>query len=392
MSDNFDVAPATEQLARQLAATAAQRDRAGGHAAAEREAIRRSGLLALVIPREAGGWGVGWAEQYRVLRRLAQADSALAHVYAFHNLQIASIQLWGSPAQQADLLPRTLQEDWFWGNALNPRDTRLKARRAAGGWWLDGVKSYASGSVGSDRLLLSAVAPQADGRELQLVGHVATRAPGVQVQEDWDSFGQRQTDSGTVTFQEVWLADADVLQAPGQVPTPRGTLRTLLAQLVLTNLYLGLAQGAYAQALTFLQERARPWLNGNAGQVLEEPLVAHRWADLRLKIRAAELATDAAQVALETALAQGEALSADARGVLAIEVAEAKVLAHRAGVAVSSEVFELTGPGATSAKLGLDRFWRNARVHTLHDPIDLKLRDIGHFHLQGRLPTPTSYS
>ncbi|MCO5975605.1 acyl-CoA dehydrogenase family protein [Ideonella oryzae] len=392
MSDTFDVAAATEQLARQLAATAAQRDRAGGHAAAEREAIRRSGLLALVIPREAGGWGVGCAEQYRVLRRLAQADSALTHVYAFHNLQIASIQLWGSPAQQADLLPRTLQEDWFWGNALNPRDTRLKARRAKGGWWLDGVKSYASGSVGSDRLLLSAVAPQADGRELQLVGHVATRAPGVQVQEDWDSFGQRQTDSGTVTFQEVWLADADVLQAPGQLPTPRGTLRTLLAQLVLTNLYLGLAQGAYAQALTFLQERARPWLNGNAGQVLEEPLVAHRWADLRLKIRAAELATDAAQVALETALAQGEALSADARGVLAIEVAEAKVLAHRAGVALTSEVFELTGPGATSAKLGLDRFWRNARVHTLHDPIDLKLRDIGHFHLQGRLPPPTSYS
>jgi alkylation response protein AidB-like acyl-CoA dehydrogenase len=74
--------------------------------------------------------------------------------------------------------------------------------------------------------------------------------------------------------------------------------------------------------------------------------------------------------------------------VLAIEVAEAKVLAHRAGVAVTSEVFELTGPGATSAKLGLDRFWRNARVHTLHDPIDLKLRDIGHFHLQGRLPPP----
>jgi alkylation response protein AidB-like acyl-CoA dehydrogenase len=64
----------------------------------------------------------------------------------------------------------------------------------------------------------------------------------VQVQEDWDSFGQRQTDSGTVTFQEVWLADADVLQAPARCRRPRH-LRTLLAQLVLTNLYLGLAQG-----------------------------------------------------------------------------------------------------------------------------------------------------
>jgi hypothetical protein len=31
-------------------------------------------------------------------------------------------------------------------------------------------------------------------------------------------------------------------------------------------------------------------------------------------------------------------------------------------------------------------------VHTLHDTIDYKLRDIGRYVLSGRLPDPTAYS
>jgi len=73
-------------------------------------------------------------------------------------------------------------------------------------------------------------------------------------------------------------------------------------------------------------------------------------------------------------------------------VIEAKALAHRAATEVSSQFFELTGARTTSEKLGLDRFWRNARVHTLHDPIDYKLRDLGRHLISGRLPDPTSYS
>ncbi|MFX7922474.1 hypothetical protein ABTK16_19210 [Acinetobacter baumannii] len=55
-------------------------------------------------------------------------------------------------------------------------------------------------------------------------------------------------------------------------------------------------------------------------------------------------------------------------------------------------MFELTGARATSARYGLDRFWRNARVHTLHDPVDYKLRDLGRHALSGEWPEPTAYS
>jgi len=59
---------------------------------------------------------------------------------------------------------------------------------------------------------------------------------------------------------------------------------------------------------------------------------------------------------------------------------------------VSNQLFELTGARATSNKLGLDRFWRNVRVHTLHDPIDYKYRDLGRYALHRTLPEPTAYS
>ena len=42
--------------------------------------------------------------------------------------------------------------------------------------------------------------------------------------------------------------------------------------------------------------------------------------------------------------------------------------------------------GATLDGIGLDRFWRNTRVHTLHDPVRWKYHAVGNFHLNDRLP------
>lgn len=103
------------------------------------------------------------------------------------------------------------------------------------------------------------------------------------------------------------------------------------------------------------------------------------------------LADHAAQL-LDAAFAKGAALSARERGEVAVAGAEAKVLAHRAALDIGTQMFELSGARSTSARFGFDRFWRNARVHTLHDPIDYKLRDLGRYALEGRLPDPTPYS
>ena len=377
-------------LAARLAATAAERDQQGGHAAAEREWIRASGLLTLSVPIEFGGQGADWSTVYQVVRILAQADSALAHVFAFHHLQLASIALFGTREQQRRLLGATVSDRLFWGNALNPLDQRTSATaNGDGSYTLDGVKSFSSGSVGADWLVVSAWDAQAGGA---LVGVLPATRSGVAVQADWDAFGQRQTDSGNVHFNAVQLAAADVLQAPAQPPTVQTTLRAQVSQLIMANLFLGIGQGAFEAARAYTRTLTRAWFASGVVTAGDDPLLQHRYGQLWLLLRPAELAADHAARELDRAWRKGALLTAQERGELAVAVAEAKVLAHRAGIETSSQMFELTGARATSQQLGYDRFWRNVRVHTLHDPVDYKVRDLGRYALDGRLPEPTAYS
>ena len=384
-----DADAAVEQLALALQSDAVARDRAGGHAAEARALVRASGLLNLTTPVAFGGGGRSWREFHRGLRRIAQADSALAHLYAFHHLQVATVLLYGTPEQHAALLVPTVRERLFWGNALNPNDTRALARPEGDGWRIDGPKGYCSGAVGADRLTVSAW--HTESGSLLIAALPADRA-GVSIQHDWDAFGQKQTDSGTVLFDRVRVHAHEVLAAPGVPPTPRQTLRSQLAQLVLTSLYAGLARGALEAGLQFTRERSRPFVHSGVARATDDPYVQHRYAQLSLRVRPAEVLADHAAECVDAALVRGDALAAEERGRVAIAVAEAKVLAHQAAVEVASQIFELTGPGATSQRLGLDRFWRNARVHTLHDPVDHKLRDLGRHLLTGAWPEPTAYS
>ena len=389
----FDPLAAAEALAERLAATAVERDRLGGHAAEEREWIRASGLLALSVPAEFGGLGADWPTVYEAVRILARADSALAHLLGFHHLQLAGIQLYGTAQQQRRLLTGTIAGNAFWGNALNPLDKRLVGVPSAGGYLLNGIKSFASGSVGADWLTISAWDPLAAA---PLIAVLPTRQPGIEVQADWDAFGQRQTDSGNVRFNNVKLTDDLVLQPAGRAGianlAPQATLRSQVAQLVMTNLYLGLAEGALAAARGYLRDEARPWFASGVENATDDPFIQHRFGEFHLLVRPARLLADDAARKLDAAFRLGARLGALERGEVAVAVAEAKVLAHRASIEIGSQLFELTGARSTSGRFGFDRFWRNARVHTLHDPVDYKLRDLGRYALEGRLPEPTAYS
>lgn len=384
----FNIEERTALLCAQLAATAVERDRAGGHPAAERELIRASGLLTLAIPKQYGGLGQDWRTTLDVVRRIAAVDSSLAHLFAFQHLQVASIIFFGSKRQQEDLLTRTVEERWFWGNALNPADNRSEAVELDEGIVVNGLKSFCSGARGADRLLVSA--------HLEcgkfVVGAIPADRTGVQIDTDWDAIGQRQTDSGTVRFKDVFIEHDELLLEPGPNGSPFASLRACLAQSILVNIYLGLAQGAFAAARDYTLSRRRPWVNSGVSSASQDPYLLQRFADLWLQLRTATVFADAAAAKLDAAWQQGDALTEQARGEVAVAVIEAKVLAHRASLDIGSQLFDVAGAGATHATLGLDRFWRNARTHTLHDPLDYKLRDLGSWALNGAWPQPTSYS
>lgn len=382
----FNIEHQLHKLCEQLAATAIERDRAGGHAHAERQLLRQSGLLSLAVPKIYGGLGESWLAILQSVRRLAAVDSSLAHLFGFQHLQVASIIFFGSPAQQIDLLSRTVQENWFWGNALNPADQRSQAREQDSGLVINGQKSFCSGALGADQLLVSAHLP--DGKFV--VAAIPANRQGVTIDSDWDAIGQRQTDSGTVRFDNVLVAPHERLLGAGS-GTPFANLRAVVAQSMLVNIYLGIAQGAFDAARANAQTR-KAWINAKVNSASEDPYVLQRFAELWLKLRTATVLADSAARQLDYAWRQGPSLSERERGEAAIAVAEAKILAHRASLDISSELFEASGASAAKGSLGLDRFWRNARTHTLHDPLDYKLRDLGNWALNGNYPTPSPYS
>lgn len=112
------------------------------------------------------------------------------------------------------------------------------------------------------------------------------------------------------------------------------------------------------------------------------------WAALE----GARLLTDRANQQFNHAWQQGARLNAAERGALAVAITTAKVAASRAGLDLSSRLFEVTGARATHGPLRLDRHWRNLRTQTLHDPLDYKLNELGDWALNGQFPTPTFYS
>jgi len=384
--------PAVVQaLLNDFSATAVQRDKNGGTAKRERDLIRKSGLLLLTIPEQLGGAGSDLNEVLNISRQIASVDSSLAHLFAFHHFQLATLQLFSPRTQWEPLLEQTVQQGWFWANALNPLDkrTEIEAGERAGEFFINGSKSFCSGANDSDMLIVSALKAGVSGLA---VAAIPTRRKGITVHDDWDNIGQRQTDSGSVSFDHVALADSEILREPGPLGSPFSSLRAPLGQLILTNIYLGIAEGVLAQSSNYVNEFVQPWWASKAEFASEDPYVLRNFGEYWVEVAGARALTDLAQQKFQATFNLGNAVDEIIRGDVAISVATAKVASARAVLNVSSRVFEVLGARATAAKFGFDRFWRNARTHSLHDPLDYKLQELGAWYLIGKFPTPSFYS
>src|SRR4029453_6041127 len=174
--------------ARKLAETfrrdAAERDRLGGTPKAQRDLIRASGLLKLIIPTDLGGLGGTWPELLRVVRELATADASLAHLFAYHHLRLVTPNLIGPPAQRDLWYSATAKGNLFWGNSLNPLDPRTTLTRVDGSTVRhNGEQAFCLGTQDSDVGLVSAPLP--GERKLQ-VAVLPARRQGIDVHADWD--------------------------------------------------------------------------------------------------------------------------------------------------------------------------------------------------------------
>jgi alkylation response protein AidB-like acyl-CoA dehydrogenase len=382
----FDIA---DQLAAAFAQTAVERDKRGGTAKIERDLLRTSGLLNVTIPADFGGWGMEWPDAMKLIRVFARVDSSLAHLFGFQHLMLASVSLYGSRAQTEELFSETVRNKWFWGNALNPLDKRTSLTSKNGGYLINGRKSFCSGAVDSDMLIVSAIRSV---DEKFMVAAIPSRRPGIRILDDWDAMGQRQTDSGTVEFCDVSAGQEEFLKTPGPLGSIRASLRSCIAQLILSNIFLGISEGAMEESRNYTLAQTRPWVASTARNATEDPYILANYGSFFVNLQAAQALTDIAGESLQRAWESEDAITENQRGKCALDVAASKVMTNNVGLDITSQMFEVMGARAAAGPARIDRFWRNLRTHTLHDPVDYKIRELGDWALNHQLPKPSFYS
>ncbi|MCY1143462.1 acyl-CoA dehydrogenase family protein [Actinoplanes sp. Pm04-4] len=375
------VAAATE-LAAALAPGAIDRDRNGADVVPHEALglLDGSGLLALTVPAEDGGPGLGPSTLAEVTRLIAAADPAIAQVPQAHFLLVDVLAVHGDDNLRKRLYAEVLAGRRI-GNALAERGGKhaqdLKTRVAGGR--LNGVKYYTTGALTSAWIAVSAIGE--DGR--LVLAFVPRDAPGVEVGTDWDVIGQRATISGTATFTDVPVEFALDYSRAYEVPQQLGAR----AQLVHAAIEVGIAGGALADARAYLREKARPSteaVRAGATAAVGDPHVMYRYGRLATRVRAAEaLLADAARTLDEIGRVPADAEAA-ARGSLA--VAAAKAFGSEVAVEAGSELFALCGTSSAASKYDLDRHWRNARTHSVHDPVDWKYHHLAAWELSDTQP------
>lgn len=376
-------------IADKLAVDALERDRAGADPLAEVELLRDAELPGLTVPASFGGPGAGWDTALAVVRRIAQADGSIAQLLGYHYVNVSN--LWTADPDTAEPFAReSLAGQWLWGDSVNPIDPDLTLRTDGSGYRLDGTKSFSTGASVGDAVLAAGTVEDT-GEPLLVV--VRRGAPGLGFNGAWDSLGQRLSASGAAVFTDVDIpADHVIGSLAADAVTPRSSLITPAIQTMFGHLYLGIAEGALSTARDYTRESTRPWVLSGLQSALEDPYILSTYGELAARLAAVSALAERQAAALTRAAARGPALTWEERGELAVDVAALKVVSTDTALEVTSRIFEVTGARSAGTQHGFDRFWRNVRTHTLHDPVAWKRREVGLHYLTGEVPEFTLYT
>ncbi|MBF8729515.1 SfnB family sulfur acquisition oxidoreductase [Pseudomonas guariconensis] len=388
LRNDAEALQAAQELADAARQQASRRDQQRKLPWAEIEQFTRSGLGSISIPKAFGGPEVSFQTIAEVFRVISAADPALGQIPQNQFGMIQLLRLTATEAQQAALF-RSVLDGWRIGNAGPERGTKdtltLKARITRDGerYRISGEKFYSTGALFAHWVAVKAL--DEEGR--QRLAFVRRGSPGLRIVDDWSGFGQRTTASGTVLLDQVPV-DAELVVdnwRQREVPNTQGAA----SQLIQAAIDAGIAEAAIDDAIAFVREKSRPWIEAKVDRASDDPYVIADIGRLKLELHAAEaLLRKAAQVLDEVNAGPVDEASA-ARASIA--VAEAKVLTTEVALQASEKLFELAGSRATLAEFNLDRHWRNARVHTLHDPVRWKYHAVGAWHLNGTRPARHSW-
>ena len=371
------------EVARSLRQGASALDKERRIPYAELDALSASGLLAVTVPKAFGGAGVSYQTIVAIFQILAWGDPAVTQMPHSHFVFLDAITQDGTPEQQRFFFGEVLagarlgnaQAEIGSSSALDLK-TRLK-KTPDGSFRLTGTKHYCTGAIAAHWIPVAAL----DDEGRLVLAYVPRNAPGVEALADWNAMGQRVTFSGTTVFHEVAVPAGHVVEHWRLFQRP--ALYHPFAQLLHAAIDVGIGENALNDAAKAIRGRKRPRLGAKVARPTEDPLILHRFGQLTAKFHAAESLLQRAARLLDAA---APAITADNAAEAAVAVMEAKAFTEDAVIEISSEVFALIGSSASDEALNLNRHWRNARTHTIHDANQWNYHKAGDYYINGVRP------
>lgn len=346
--------------------------------------LKDAGFGAVRVPRDHGGAGATIPELFALLTELAAADSNITQALRAHFAYVEDVlnsrdearrERWFKRLRKGDIVGSAWTEI---GEAKMAAFSTLVSAKG-GRLVLNGAKYYTTGSIFADWIDVGAVNDA--GETVSVV--VSATAAGVDIVDDWDGFGQRLTGSGTATFTNVPVEPDQVVAGEERF----GYSAAFVQQAHLATL-VGIARAASADAAKAVADRRRTYSHAAAARSSEDPQVLQVIGRVHsLSYAAGAVALKAAE-ALQRSFDQKDAGgAADAANVAAeIEIAQAQTIVSALTLEATGALFDALGASATARAKSFDRYWRNARTITSHNPRIYKDRIVGDYVVNGTPP------
>ena len=380
--DDAEALAVAEEVSAKLAEGAAARDRDRILPYEEMEFVSDAGLLAVTVPKAYGAAGVRAETVARIIAALSRADGSIGQIPQNHFFMLEGLRLEGSVEQKHFFYGRVLAGERL-GNALSETGTKTahdhttRITRDGAVYRLNGRKFYSTGVLFAHWVAVVAN----DENNVSTIAFVPRETKGITIVDDWSGFGQRTTGSGTTLLDNVEVHPFAILSfaALFERPTSMGPF----AQIMHAAVEQGIAEAALADTVAFVRTAARPWKDAGVARASDDPYLVSAIGELKIRVDASSALIARAGTFVDRAQVQP---SVETVAAASVAVAESKIASTEAALLVASKLIELGGSSATLAKHGLDRHWRNARTHSVHDPVRWKYRAVGDYWLNGVNP------
>ncbi len=222
------------------------------------------GLLGLPFPERYGGAGADTVSYALAVMEIAKVDASTAITLAAHvSLGATPFYLFGTEEQKQKYLVPLARGEKLWGFGLTEPDagsdagaTKTRAVLRNGSWVINGTKAFITNS-GTDitaGTTITAVTGDSDGRPEISNIIVPQETPGFTRSKKYRKMGWRSSDTRELSFVDAAVPQENLLGERG-----KGLHQFLTVldggRISVAALSVGLAAGAYEEALKFAKER-----------------------------------------------------------------------------------------------------------------------------------------